>query len=70
MIRGIKAAPLAPGANEILVPGEPEFRSMEDRLRNGIFVEDRTVEQLVEAAQKVGVADEVASVLQIAPKAV
>ena len=70
MIRGIKATPLAPGAKEILVPGEPEFRSQEEKLRNGIYVEDRTIEQIMETAQRVGVADWVASVLQIAPRAI
>jgi uncharacterized oxidoreductase len=69
MIRGIKAAPLAPGAKEILVPGEPEFRTREERLRNGVYVEDRTIEQIMETAQKVGAADKAVGVLQIAPKA-
>jgi LDH2 family malate/lactate/ureidoglycolate dehydrogenase len=36
MIREIKALPLAPGMTEILVPGEPEARCRERRLKEGI----------------------------------
>jgi LDH2 family malate/lactate/ureidoglycolate dehydrogenase len=36
MIQEIKALPLAPGAEEILLPGEPEARSRRQRLREGI----------------------------------
>lgn len=36
MIREIKAMPLAPGAEEILLPGEPEARRRRRRLKEGI----------------------------------
>ncbi len=36
MIREIKALPLAPGCEEILLPGEPEARCRKQRLRDGI----------------------------------
>jgi LDH2 family malate/lactate/ureidoglycolate dehydrogenase len=51
----IKAVPPAPGVAEVLVPGEPEQRSREQRLRDGIPVADVTWKALQEAAASVGV---------------
>jgi hydroxycarboxylate dehydrogenase B len=42
----MRSAPLAAGAKEILVPGEPEARTEAERRANGIFVEDETWAQI------------------------
>jgi len=53
-VRFIKSSPLAPGFDEILMPGEIETRTRRKRLNDGIFVDDVTWNQIVEAARKVG----------------
>ena len=50
----IKSSRKLPGVDEILIPGEPEYRTMEKRLREGIFVEEETWRQIRELAEKVG----------------
>jgi hydroxycarboxylate dehydrogenase B len=55
LITWIKSAPPAPGVTEILVPGEPEYRTAQRRKKEGIVLEDRTWEALTEAAALVGV---------------
>jgi len=54
-VRFIKSCPLAPGFDEILMPGEIENRTKAKRLRDGIFVDEVTWGQIIEAARKVGV---------------
>ena len=51
----VKASPPAPGFDVVQVPGDPERRSAEDRKANGIFIDSGTLVQLMEAAQSVGV---------------
>ena len=51
----VKASPAAPGTSGVLFPGDPERRSAEDRLANGINVDAGTLAQLVETAKSVGV---------------
>lgn len=51
----VKSSPLAPGFTEILMPGEPELREEERRLRDGIQVDDETWRQFVECARGLGV---------------
>jgi LDH2 family malate/lactate/ureidoglycolate dehydrogenase len=46
LIDGLKALPRAEGVTEILVPGEPEDRSMEERSRRGIPLPVGTAENL------------------------
>jgi len=46
LIRSIKSTPTAPAFNEILVPGEPEFRTMEERSKKGIEIDDMTWQAL------------------------
>jgi LDH2 family malate/lactate/ureidoglycolate dehydrogenase len=46
LIDGLKALPRAEGVAEVLVPGEPEDRSMEERSRRGIPLPAGTVENL------------------------
>ncbi len=50
----VKSAEREAGVDEILVPGEPEFRTQEKRLREGIFIEDRTWGMISEAASSLG----------------
>ncbi|MFQ5710598.1 MAG: Ldh family oxidoreductase [Candidatus Geothermarchaeales archaeon] len=54
LVKIIKDSPKAPGFEEILVAGEPEFRAEEQRLKEGIFVEDATWSALVEIAEELG----------------
>ena len=51
----VKSAPLAQGATEILIPGEPEARLEAERRRDGIPVEDETWSQIQAAAKDLGV---------------
>jgi LDH2 family malate/lactate/ureidoglycolate dehydrogenase len=46
LIDGLKALPRAEGVTEVLVPGEPEDRSMEERSRRGIPLPVGTVQNL------------------------
>ena len=46
LIDGLKALPRAEGVSEVLVPGEPEDRSAEERGRHGIPLPAGTVENL------------------------
>jgi hydroxycarboxylate dehydrogenase B len=42
----VRATPLASGSKEVLIPGEPEARTMRERLEQGIPVEDTTWQQI------------------------
>lgn len=55
LIKSIKSTPTAPGFDEILIPGEPEYRTMEERSRKGIELADATWQSLQELATDVGV---------------
>jgi uncharacterized oxidoreductase len=50
----VKASPPAPGVEEVMVPGEPELKAEADRRANGLPVDDRTWEELLETADLVG----------------
>lgn len=52
LIDGIKALPKAKGFAEILVPGEPEERTFEERIRNGIPLPEGTVCNLMSIADR------------------
>ena len=54
-VRYVKSSELAPGFDEIVVPGEPELRIEAQRRAEGIFVEDETWRQIFAAAEKLGV---------------
>lgn len=56
LVAFVRSAPLAAGATEILVPGEPEARSAAERRARGVPVEDETWRQLGACAAEVGVA--------------
>jgi uncharacterized oxidoreductase len=55
LIRSIKSTPTAPGFSEILIPGEPEFRTMEERLKRGIEVDDTTWQALKSLGKELGI---------------
>ena len=51
----IKSTPVAPGYDEVLVAGDPEWRTEAERLDNGIPIEDGNWETLCKTAARVGV---------------
>jgi LDH2 family malate/lactate/ureidoglycolate dehydrogenase len=51
----LKATPCAPGIEEILLPGEVEWRTREQRQRTGIPLPEVTWARICEAANRVGV---------------
>jgi LDH2 family malate/lactate/ureidoglycolate dehydrogenase len=51
----VRSAPLAAGAREILIPGEPEARMEHERRASGVPIEDETWRQIREVATEVGV---------------
>ena len=55
LIDGLKALPKAEGFNEIFVPGEPEWRTFDERSRNGIPLPEATVRRLRSVAEKFGI---------------
>jgi uncharacterized oxidoreductase len=56
LVEYVKSSKLAPGVDEILVPGEPESRTQERRERDGIPIHEATWAALAEVAGKYGVA--------------
>ena len=55
LIEWVKSSPTLPGVEEIYVPGEFEIRNREKRLKEGIPIEEKTWNRLVEAAASFGV---------------
>jgi len=55
LIRSIKSCPTAPGFDEIIMPGELEFRESEKRYREGILVDDTTWQSIALLAKELGV---------------
>jgi hydroxycarboxylate dehydrogenase B len=51
----VRSAPLAAGAKEILIPGEPEARMERARRADGIPIDDQTWRQIREVALEVDV---------------
>lgn len=54
----VKAVPPAPGFTEVLIPGEPEARTRQQRERDGVDIEDATVAAIRRAGQSLGVSAE------------
>ena len=52
MIAEIKSSRLAEGFEEILVPGEPEWREQKRRLREGIYLDDVIYKEILDTAEK------------------
>lgn len=55
LVAQLKATPCAPGVDEILLPGEVEWRTKARRERDGIPLPEVTWERIKEAASRVGV---------------
>jgi uncharacterized oxidoreductase len=51
----VRSAPLAAGATEIMIPGEPEARVERERRATGVPIEDATWRQIQDAAAEAGV---------------
>jgi uncharacterized oxidoreductase len=56
----LKSTPPAEGFTEVLYPGEIEFRREQERMKNGIEVEDKTWQAMLALAKKFGVERELA----------
>lgn len=54
LAKAIKNTPKAEGFDEILIPGEPEIKERERRLRNGIPISDKAWQPLVETCKQYG----------------
>ncbi len=54
LVRHVKSSRTAPGVAEILVPGEPEFRTERERERTGIPIDDTTWERVCASARDIG----------------
>ncbi|MFB3819707.1 MAG: Ldh family oxidoreductase, partial [Candidatus Methylomirabilales bacterium] len=55
LIRYLKTCPPVAGGGPIMIPGEPEALTEKARRASGIFVEEETWRQIVQAAQELGV---------------
>jgi len=55
LLSSVRDSPTAPGYDEILIPGEPERLMKERRLKEGIFVEEKTWGDLTALAEELGV---------------
>ncbi len=55
LLRTVKNSPTVPGYDEIIIPGEPERRKKEKLLREGIFVEDKTWDDLALLAKELNI---------------
>jgi hydroxycarboxylate dehydrogenase B len=53
----IRSSSVAPGFNEVLLPGEPERRAAAEREASGILVDATTWGDIQEAAGKLGITD-------------
>ena len=54
LIETIKSSPKAEGVKEIFIPGEPELREKERRIKEGIFIEDTTWKEILGIAKEAG----------------
>ena len=55
LFHSIKSSPTASSFSEILLPGDPERRTKAQRLVDGIYVEDKTWNEITTLAQEVDV---------------
>lgn len=54
-VKEIKSSKKAPGIKEIMIPGEPELKAREKRLRDGITIADEVWVELEQIAKELGV---------------
>ena len=57
LVGWVRESPKAEGVSEILLPGDPEENTRAERLANGVPLDDMTLDQLSDAARKVGLSD-------------
>jgi LDH2 family malate/lactate/ureidoglycolate dehydrogenase len=55
LIDSLKSSKLAEGFDEILVPGEPEWRQMDKRKEEGIFLDDEIYQRIIDTAKGLNV---------------
>jgi len=55
LMRRIKSSKLRPGFREILLPGEPELRTEMKRRKGGIYLPEKTWDEIVKIADKKGI---------------
>lgn len=55
LIRAIKNSKPRPGFDEILIPGEIEFRTEQKRLHEGIYIPEKTWNEIKDTAKKLGI---------------
>ena len=55
LIRKMRTCPPAKGFDRVMLPGEPEVRTMKNRIRTGIPLEDNVWDDLVESARELDV---------------
>ena len=55
LVRWVKSSRPAPGVAEVLMPGEPEHRTTQQRLRDGFAVDDSLWQAISELAGSLGV---------------
>lgn len=55
LIKKIKSSSPRPGVKEVLIPGDPERESEKEALTNGIEIEDKMWQELIEICDKYGV---------------
>ena len=55
LVAWVKSSARLPGVSEIFVPGDVEQRAREKRMREGIYVEEKTWGELVTVARELGV---------------
>jgi len=56
LVSALKSCPSAKGFKEVLLPGEIERRVAEQRLAQGIEIDDETWREILQAAQELGIA--------------
>jgi LDH2 family malate/lactate/ureidoglycolate dehydrogenase len=55
LVSTIKSTPAAPGYDEVLVAGDPEWRMEAERNKNGVPMAEGNWEAMLKAGQRVGV---------------
>ena len=55
LVDEVKSSPVRPGFNEVLLPGELEFRAMARRKKEGIPVDDKSWSLIVQRCDEIGV---------------
>jgi len=55
LVKEVKSTPVRPGFNEVLLPGELEYRSMAKRKKDGIPIDDKSWAAVLQTCEKIGV---------------